>query len=1326
MKKIFDCHSHTMFSNLRLLDCINQPKHLIDKAIELGLGGIAITDHECLSAHMEVNQYAKKLREKHPDFTIALGNEIYLTDDRSSGQKYYHFILIAKDAIGHKGLYELSTIAWKNLYVDRKMERVPLLKLELATIMSKYKGHIIATTACLGGELSSEALAMQLAENVGDTNTAYHHHGNIIKFINFCIEIFGDDFYIECAPATSDEQVMVNRKLYKIAKAFDIGMTFGTDAHYLTIQDRPIHKAYLNSKDGDREVDSFYEFAHLMDYDELHNMLMYSFNDEKIIEEIFNTSAEIKDKIEFYSLEKKQIIPKVEVDDYKESLFYFELNDSYMDELDNRWPIIKQLCLSDNIQERYWINECLNGLMKKGLWDGEYLDRIETEADVIQYIGQKLEDCLFAYFNTFKHYIDLFWECGSIVGPGRGSATGFLSNYLLGITQLDPIRWKLPYWRFLNKERAELPDIDIDLAPSKRPAIFDAIRKERGELGLVQVATFGTESTKSAILTACRGYRSNEYPEGIDVDTAQYMSSLIPQERGFLWSMEDVVYGNEEKDRKPVVAFIKEVNQYPGLLDIILKIGGLVNKRGIHASGVILYGDDPFETASFMRAPNGDLITCYDLHKAEAAGDTKYDFLVTEVSDKIIQCFEMLKNDNAIDNLSLRETYNHYIHPEEMDTTDQTIWDHLAAGDVLDVFQFSGGVGLAIAKKLKPQNPLEMTAANAMMRLMSERGVESQQDRYARIQKDGLWVFDTEMKRRHMPKDIIEKMHYHCDQYYGCCAIQEQMMEILMDVCGFTLGEANNARKIVAKKQMDKIPELKKQVYDKMNNDLIADYIWEIAVRPQLGYAFSMNHSLPYSFVGIQTIFLATRFNPIYWNTACLIVNSGALEDNSESEIVDIYEPEGQDLSEGVTFEDLPDRKSKVRKTASTDYGKIAKAIGDIRSAGINVSLANINKSGFGFVPDIENNRILFGLKGLLNVGDDVVADIIKNRPYVSPRDFLNRVAPGKQAMISLIKGGAFDDMMERKMCMAWYIWEVCDKKSRLTLQNMPTLIKHGLLPEDTEERVLARRVYEFNRYLKAITKADKASYKDHYSLDTRAINFLNELGLEELMDSDNLAWFISVKKWDKVYQKYMDIFRSWINSDKDNILNNLNQIIFKEDWDKYAKGTISSWEMEVLCFYYHEHELAHANQTRYGFSDFFQLPEDPIIDKTFERGGKTINIYKLHKICGTCIAKNKTKSTATILTTTGVVEVKFRKEYFTLFDKQISEKDADGTKHVVDKSWFNRGSMIVVQGIRSGDNFIAKRYATTPGHQLYKIESIDKNGLLTLTHERYKGESDD
>ena len=641
--------------------------------------------------------------------------------------------------------------------------------------------------------------------------------------------------------------------------------------------------------------------------------------------------------------------------------------------------------------------------------------------------------------------------------------------------------------------------------------------------------------------------------------------------------------------------------------------------------------------------------------------------------------------------MKLRDLYNKYIHPEILDTTNKSIWDHLAAGDIMDVFQFNTGVGLAIAKKLRPKDPMEMTAANAMMRLMSEKGKESQQDRYVRIQNQGLKAFDDEMRKAGLDERMIELMHKHCDRYWGCCAIQEQMMEILMDVAHFSLKEANGARKIVGKKLMDKIPDLKKSVYEKMNNGIAANYIWEVAVAPQLGYAFSLNHSLPYSFVGIQSIYLATTFNPIYWNTACLIVNSGATDEDAGG---------------------------------STDYGKIAKAIGDIQNAGIKVSLVDINKSGYGFEPDVENNQILFGMKGLLNVGDDVIMQIIENRPYVSPKDFFNKVHPSKQAMISLIKSGAFDTMEDRKFVMAWYIWETCDKKKRITLQNMNGLINYGLLPEDTEERITARRVYEFNRYLKAV--CDKKFEPGYYLLDERCISFLNEIDCEDLMETNNISWLLNIKKWEKVYSKWMDIFRAWIAENKEQILKDLNTKIFQEDWKKYAAGTISAWEMEVMCFYYHEHELAHLNKNKYGFSNFYDLPPDPVVDKTFKKGLATINIFKLHKICGTCIAKDKAKSTVTLLTTDGVVTVKFRKEYFSMFDKQISSRGEDGVRHVVEKSWFNRGNMIVVTGIRSGDNFISKKYASTGGHQLYKIKEITPDGDIILQDKRYQGEFED
>lgn len=821
-------------------------------------------------------------------------------------------------------------------------------------------------------------------------------------------------------------------------------------------------------------------------------------------------------------------------------------------------------------------------------------------------------------------------------------------------------------------------DIDIDLAPSKRPAIFDAIREERGELGLVQVATYGTEATKSAILAAARGYSTEDFPNGLDSDIAQYLTSLIPVHRGFLWPIKDVVEGNKELGRHPVYPFLQEIEKYPGLLDIIYNIEGLINKRSSHASGVIFYNEDIFETASIMRTPSGDLITQFNLHDAEAAGDTKYDFLVTEISDKIIECVKLLQQNSYIEQGDLKTIYNKYLHPNIINTRDTKIWKALASGSVLDCFQFSTGVGLDIAKKLQPKNPIEMTAANAMMRLMTAPGAESQQDRFLRI-KENPDAFEREMQTRNLTREQREAMHEHCDEYNGCVPLQEQMMSILMDetLGKFNLSEANKARKIVAKKKMSEIPSLKKLLFERVNDDNLANYLWKTAIEPSLGYAFSKNHSLPYSFVGIQTLYLATAFNPIYWNTACLIVNSGGLE-------------------------------------GSTDYGKIAKALGQIKEAGIKISLVDINKSDFGFLPDEENERILFGLRGMLNVGEDLVNEIIEKRPYISMFDFLSRVGVKKQSMISLIKGGAFDQFGERKTLMAQYLWTTCGIKKRLTLQNMNMLIKEGFIPKELKEE---KSIYEFNRYLKQVCK----SANGNYIFDDRALDFYvshwNDVNYE------NNQAFTSIKDWTKKYESSMDKVRAWLQKTQDETLFEVNKRLFYEEWQKYAKGNYSSWEMEALCFYYHEHELAHINMSKYGLKAFNSLPANPSPSSYFKKGKMNIPLYELSRICGTCIAKNKNKGSVTLQTTEGVVEVKFRKEYFALFDKQISEKQDNGTKKVKEKSWFNRGNMIIVNGMRRGDTFIVKKYASTQGHQLYKIAQVYNNGDLELVDERYEVE---
>ena len=1295
-----ETHSHTMYSNIRLLDCINRPKALVNRAIELGLSGIAVTDHEALCGHIELNMYQKEIQKTNPDFKIALGNEIYLVEERENGIKYYHFILIAMDAIGHKQMRELSSQSWMNSYYDRGMERVPTLKSELEKIVKENPGHLIATTACLGGELSTLVLEMENARKIGDFDTANNAHTKIVNFILYMKSLFGEDFYIECAPAASKDQVLVNRKLADIAAAMQVEMVIGSDAHYLSKEDRYVHKAYLNSKGGEREVDSFYEYSYLQSEDELNKNLSASFSKEEIAI-MYHNSMQIYNKIQIYDLTHAQQIPEVDVKIYPK--------DNSLTE----YPILHSLLMSDDEQERYWINTCLISLKEKGKFTKIYLERLEEEADTNLVIGEKLGTNMFAYPNTLQHYVDMFWECGSTVGAGRGSSCSGLNHYLMGITQLDPLEWDLPYWRYSNKERIELGDIDLDLCPSKRPLIIKKIKKERGEkfnpeindiarknLGCTLIATFGTESTKSTILTACRGYRSEECPDGIDVDIAQYLSSLVPQERGFLWSLQDVMYGNQDKNRRPVTLFINEIEQYPGLLEIMEGIEGLVNKRSSHASGVIFFDKDPYEFGCFMRTPKGEIITQYDLHMAEAAGMTKYDFLVTEVQDKIVQAIEFLQADGLINpTLTLREVYDKFLHPNVVPLKNEDIWKAIQNTAVIDLFQFDSLVGSQAAKKIKPSTILELADANGLMRLMTaEKGEETPMDKYVRY-KNNINLWYDEMDKYGLTKKEQTVLEPYFLKSYGVPPSQEQMMMMLMDkdICNFSLKDANNARKIVGKKQMSKIPELHQQVLDQASSSAMGKYVWECGIGPQMGYSFSIIHALAYSFIGFQTAMLATKWNPIYWDAACLVVNSGSLEEDEEYE--------------------LDDEENLKKKEKGSDYAKVAKAIGDITSQGIEVSLLNINTSDFGFKPDVENNRILYGMKALSNINTETVEKIKNGRPYHSIKDFMLRCPLSKTIMINLIKAGAFDEIEakglgNRRMIMAYYISQVCDTKKRLTLQNFNGLIQHGLIPQELEMQV---RIYNFTKYLKANRKVGK-----YYTFDNACMSFFDKFLSDKSDDLEviNGITCILQTKWDKIYQKYMDVAREWLKVHHDEILKQYNQMLFKESWDKYAIGNLSHWEMESLCFYHGEHELKNVNTTKYGIVDFNDLSEEPEVDYFFKRAGVQIPIYKLHKIIGTVIAKNDNKSTVTLLTTTGVVNVKFTREYYAMFKKQISQVQPDGSKKVVEKGWFTRGTMLMITGFRREDTFVGKTYKATASHQLYKITEINGEDIR-IQHER-------
>lgn len=368
--------------------------------------------------------------------------------------------------------------------------------------------------------------------------------------------------------------------------------------------------------------------------------------------------------------------------------------------------------------------------------------------------------------------------------------------------------------------------------------------------------------------------------------------------------------------------------------------------------------------------------------------DVKLDFLVTEQMDIMAQCIELLQENGYIEKeLTLRQAYDKYVHPDKLPLEDEKLWDAIDRADILALFQLNTAVGGNIVRQLQPRNVEELTACNALMRLMGEDGCERPADRYARLKNDiSQWY--SEMDMAGLTKEEQITMEKYCLSDYGAPSSQEILMTILMDenTCGFTLAEANAARKLVAKKQMDKISEFKEQVLSRAKSEALGKYIWHSVIGPQLGYSFSRIHGYAYSLIACQAAYLSEYFPSIYWNTAYLRVISG----------LDVE--------------------------ASSNYSKLARGVGEIISHGVNVSLIDINKSGYMFEPDEEHNAIRYGLKALNGVGGEIIEEIINNRPYEDIYEFMEKVNCNKTVMIALIKSGAFDSFDDREKIMEEYI----------------------------------------------------------------------------------------------------------------------------------------------------------------------------------------------------------------------------------------------------------------------------------------------------------------
>ena len=834
MKYPGSLHNHTDWSNLKLRDSINQVDELINLAINLGHKCIAFTEHEILSGAIAIEKSYNKIKKEYPDFKVIRGNEIYLVRDGLNAENfdkendyYYHFILLAKDAEGHRQIRELSTRAWLRSYEQWRQIRTPTYYSDVIEVIGSNPGHVIGSTACIGGALGKQLLRYREQEN--------YNYENILNWCLNMKKLFGEDnFYLELQPSKDEEQVYVNKELIKISQLLNIPCIITNDAHYARPEDAKIHEAFLKSQDGDREVAKFYATTYLMNDNEVRDFMKDVITEEEI-EKAYKNIEYIMSQCEDFSLKKPLHIPRLA---WKESK---PIN--MMDYWCLKMPMLVSFLYSPYEEDRLLAKILMNVIED----NKEQYQNDKTYEEINACLQDTWESSEVnnarwsAYFLNLQTIVETCWEAGSLVGCGRGSGVGFILLNMLGITQINPLREKTATfrWRFLNPARASVLDVDIDIESNKRQVVLDEFRNRYGELNVANVLTIGLEKSKSAIITAARGL-------DIDVDEARYLSSLITADRGQIRTLKQTYYGDEEQGFAPNAIFRKEMDyNYPELWKVAQKIEGLISRAGIHAGGVIFTDEKFTDSVSLMRAPSGEIVTGFDLHDSEAAGLIKYDILSIEALDRIHVCLDLLEDYNYIEKFdSLKEKYESTIGIYKLERDNLDMWKMCWEHKIIDLFQMEKQSGIKGIALLKPTSVDDLAILNSAIRLMAnEKGAEVPVEKLARFKKDptawdkelALWGLGASDKKLLEP---IVKISY------GLCIAQEQFMELvqLPELGGFDLNWADRLRKSIAKKNPAEYEQLTQEYYDitmsKGCKSNLCKYVWDVLIAMSKGYGF--------------------------------------------------------------------------------------------------------------------------------------------------------------------------------------------------------------------------------------------------------------------------------------------------------------------------------------------------------------------------------------------------------------------------------------------------------------------------------------------------------
>ncbi|MDU1042837.1 DNA polymerase III subunit alpha [Peptoniphilus rhinitidis] len=880
MNNFVHLHLHSEYS---LLDGSTRISLLPKRVKELNMDAVALTDHGNMYGAIAFYKACKDEGIKP-----ILGCEVYISKKdlsiKDKSNERYHLILLAENNEGFKNIMKIVSIGFVDGYyykprIDKK-------------VLKKYSKGIIATSACLGGEVQKLILNRDIE---AAKKSALEYRG-----------IFGENnFFLELQDHGMPEQARVNRELINLSKELEIPLTVSNDVHYLNKDDAKSHDVLLCIQTGKTVNDE--------------NRMKFP-SDEfylKSPDEMAALFPENKDALE----NTVEIANRCNVD--------IKFHDLHLPDF--------------SVPSEYTHEEYLKKLAVEGMYNryenvtDEIKNRFEFEFNTIRDMGY------IDYFLIVWDFIRYARKHEIQVGPGRGSAAGSVISFCLGITDVDPLKFDLLFERFLNPERVSMPDIDIDFCYERREEVIEYVNRKYGDSHVAQIATFGTMAARNAIRDVGRA---------LDMSYAKvdYIAKQIPQALNM--TIEKALEISES-----FKSIYEKEDDSKELIDMAIKLEGLPRHTSTHAAGVVISKDELTEYVPLTR--NDKIIaTQFNMIELEELGLLKMDFLGLRTLTVIRDAINLIE-----------ENYGKKISFEKFDYNDPDVLKMFARADTLGVFQFESSGMRAFLKELKPDEFSDLVAANALFR----PGPMKQIPKFVGSKHD-----KSKISYLHPKLEPILK------STYGCIVYQEQVMQIVQQIGGYSLGRADIVRRAISKKKMKVMEEERKNfIYGNVEEEVsgaiangvdekTANEIYDLII-DFADYAFNKSHSVAYSVVAYRTAWLK------------------------------YYYPREFMAAQTSTY--------------TNDIKQVSLYIEEIKRLGIEILPPNINYSFKNFT--VEDGKIRFGLKAIKNVGNNLIDVIVKardNGKFKSLKDFVDRInaidksALNKRAVESLIRCGAMDD----------------------------------------------------------------------------------------------------------------------------------------------------------------------------------------------------------------------------------------------------------------------------------------------------------------------------